>query len=176
MGPATVSFRAPWSALLTGISVGSTVILVAVAALQVAVIPHDLLNGIPVLLGAALPVVALLGCALYTIRGYEVDSTAIFVQRLMWRTAIPLANLQRAWASSDAVARSLRLFGNGGLLSISGLFRNKRLGLYRAFAADPKRAVVLEFATRKVVLTPESPSAFLDHLRLVAPQIQIINA
>lgn len=171
MNPATVFFRAPWSAFLTWLSVGSTILLVAVAALLVAVLPHDLLNGIPVLLAITLPIVVLMGCVLYTIRGYEVAHTAIFVQRLLWHTAIPLADLQRAWASPDAMAGSFRLFGNGGLLSISGLFRNRRLGLYRAFATDPKRAVVLEFATRKVVLTPESPSVFLDHLRRVAPQI-----
>ncbi len=173
MNPDAVSFRAPWSTLLTWLSVGSAGILVAVAALQVAVIPHDLLNGVPVLLAATLPVGTLLVCALYTIRGYQIDGDAIYVQRLLWRTEIPLADLQRAWASPDAMAASLRLFGNGGLFSISGLFRSKRLGRYRVFATDPKLAVVLEFATRKVVLTPDSPSAFLERLRQVAPSAQI---
>jgi hypothetical protein len=153
--------------------VGSAGILVAVAALQVAVIPHDLLNGAPVLLATTLPVVVLLACALYTIRGYQIDRDAIHVQRLLWRTEIPLAGLQRAWAAPDAMAGSLRLLGNGGLFSISGLFRSKRLGRYRVFATDPKLAVVLEFATRKVVLTPDSPSSFLGHLRQVAPSAQI---
>ena len=176
MSAATVYFRAPWPALLTWLSVGSTVMLVAVAALLVAVIPHQLLNGLPLLFASALPVVILVGCALYTIRGYEVGPSAVFVQRLFWRTQIPLTDLRRACASSDAMGGSLRLFGNGGLFSISGLFRNRRLGRYRAFATDPKRAVVLEFATRKVVLTPESPAAFLDHLRQISPMIQITTS
>ncbi len=170
----TATFRAPWPARLTWLSLGSTVVLAGVAILQAAVIPRTVLNGIPYLLGIALPAVALVGCALYTIKGYEVDSTAVYVQRLLWRTPIPLAGLQRAWASPEAMAGSLRFFGNGGLFSISGLFRNQRLGSYRAFATDPTRAVVLDFASRKVVLTPDSPAAFLDHLRQVAPATQIL--
>lgn len=167
------AFGAPWSASLTWLSIGSTVLLAGVAILQAAVVSRSVLYGIPFLLGIVLPGAALVGCAFYTIRGYEVDSTAVHVQRLLWRTQIPLAGLERAWASPEAMAGSIRLFGNGGLFSFSGLFRNRRLGSYRAFATDPKRAVVLEFAARKVVLTPDSPTAFLDHLRRVAPATQI---
>jgi hypothetical protein len=174
VNPSTATFRAPWPASLTWLSIGSTALLVGVAILQATVIPRTVLNGIPYLLGIVLPATALVGCALYTIKGYEVDSTAVYVQRLLWRTQIPLAGLERAWASPEAMAGSIRFFGNGGLFSISGLFRNKRLGSYRAFATDPTRAVVLDFASRKVVLTPESPAAFLDHLRRVAPATHIL--
>ena len=96
-----------------------------------------------------LPGTALVGCALFTIRGYEVDSTAVYVQRLLWRTQIPLAGLELAWASPEAMAGSIRLFGNGGLFSFSGLFRNRRLRSYRAFATDPALAVVLESSRRE---------------------------
>jgi hypothetical protein len=34
--------------------------------------------------------------------------------------------------------------------------------------------VVLDFASRKVVLTPDSPAAFLDRLRQVAPATEIL--
>lgn len=172
MNSPTATFRAPWPASLRWLTIASTVLLASVAILQAAVVPRSILYGVPHLLGIVLPAVVLFGCALYTIRGYEVDSTAVYVQRLLWRTPIPLAGLERAWASPEAMAGSIRLFGNGGLFSFSGLFRNRHLGSYRAFATDPTRAVVLEFAGRKVVLTPDSPAAFLDRLRHAAPATQ----
>jgi hypothetical protein len=52
---------------------------------------------------------------------------------------------------------SIRTFGNGGLFGFIGLFRNKKLGRYRAFATDEKNAVVLRFATHTLVITPEQP-------------------
>jgi len=71
---------------------------------------------------------------------------------------------------------SLRLFGNGGLFSSSGLFWNRRLGRYRAFATDPGNAVVLEFPDRTLVVTPESPSGFLAALKLYRPYARIGEA
>ena len=41
------------------------------------------------------------------------------------------------------------------------------------FATDPKLAVVLELAERKVVVTPESPAAFLSQLQLACPSVRI---
>ncbi len=49
---------------------------------------------------------------------------------------------------------SIRTFGNGGLFCFSGRFRNRKLGSYRAFATDPKLAVVLRFPDKIVVVTP----------------------
>ncbi len=43
---------------------------------------------------------------------------------------------------------SLRLFGNGGMFSITGLYRNRALGNYRAFVTDLKKTVVLRFMKR----------------------------
>jgi hypothetical protein len=156
--------------------VGATVLLGGISALQAFVVPRDLLGGWPWLLGTALPATILVVSALFVVRGYTIDPAAVRVQRLLWETAIPLESLQRAWASPDAMSGSFRLFGNGGLFSVTGLFRNRRLGKYRAFAMDPKRAVVLEFSTRKVVVTPDSPEQFLSQLQLVCPTLGTTQA
>jgi hypothetical protein len=63
------------------------------------------------------------------------------------------------------MARSLRLFGNGGLLSYSGYFWNRKTGRYRAFATDPSRAVVLSYRKRKIIITPDDPQRFIVRLR-----------
>jgi hypothetical protein len=53
------------------------------------------------------------------------------------------------------------LFGNGGLFSFTGLFRNRSLGTYRAFLTDLHRTVVLHFSKRTVVLSPSAPDDFV---------------
>jgi len=60
---------------------------------------------------------------------------------------------------------SLRLFGNGGLFAITGWFWNRKLGRYRAFATDPARAVVLRYATRRILLTPDDVQKFIVLMR-----------
>ncbi len=52
----------------------------------------------------------------------------------------------------------------GGLFSFTGSFRNKALGAYRAFVTDPHRTVVLRFPKRTVIVSPDSPEAFLHEI------------
>ena len=67
--------------------------------------------------------------------------------------------------SPDAMRRSLRTFGNGGVFGFTGWFYNSRLGRYRAWVTDPKRAVVLVFPDRTIVVSPGRPHLFVDELR-----------
>jgi hypothetical protein len=111
-----------------------------------------------------IPLLILGGAALFTIRGYTLSSDAIFVRRLLWETRLPLAQLQSARFEPRAMRWSLRLFGNGGVFSFSGLFRNKTLGLYRAFVTDLHRTVVLHFPKRTIVLSPSDPAEFVRQI------------
>ena len=61
----------------------------------------------------------------------------------------------------NAMKGSIRTFGNGGFFSFSGRFRNSQLGSYRAFATDPKRAVVIKTEKRTFVITPQDPDDFI---------------
>jgi hypothetical protein len=60
-----------------------------------------------------------------------------------------------------AVEGSMRIFGNGGFFAFTGLFRNRKLGSYRAYATDSKKAVVLRWPGRTVVVTPDDPQKFV---------------
>jgi hypothetical protein len=168
----TPVFGAPWATSVKALSWGATILLVGISVLQAFALPRQLLGGWPWLLGTTLPAGVALVSALFVIRGYALEPSVLRIQRLLWVTSIPLESLQRAWASPEAMSGSLRLFGNGGLFSITGVLRNERLGRYRAFAMDPKRAVVLEFLTRKIVVTPDSPELFLRQLELVCPSVR----
>lgn len=101
---------------------------------------------------ALLPLVVVAVCALFTVRGYVVTADALLVRRLLWNTRLPwtgAAALQSVQAEPDAMRGSIRLWGNGGMYSFTGLFRSKALGSYRAFVMDRHRTVVLRFADRK---------------------------
>lgn len=113
---------------------------------------------------ALIPLVIVFGGALFTIRGYTVTADAILIHRLFWMTRLPLAGLQSAQFDPNAMRCSIRLLGNGGLFSFAGFFRNKPLGIYRAFVTDPRQAVVLRFPARTVVVSPSDPERFVHQI------------
>lgn len=87
-----------------------------------------------------------------------------------------LDGLERIWLDPGACKGSPRVFGNGGLYSFNGLFRNEKFGTYRRFATDRSRAVVLRLARRVVVITPAAPDAFIEHMQQVFPGVSVEQA
>jgi hypothetical protein len=166
-------FRAPWSTALKVVSGLGTLLLTGVAA---ALVGSDPPEGTPRAVTtaiAALLVAVVAVAALLSVRGYVLTPGALLVERLFWRTSLPLHDIRSARRAPELLRRSVRMFGNGGLFSFSGLFAGSRVGRYRAFATDPRRAVLLEFPDRKVLVTPESPSAFLEALSKLHPEAEI---
>jgi hypothetical protein len=156
-------YEAPWSTSLIVMSAFTTLLCMGVSAgaWWAAVAKHQ---AAPVRSVALLPLAILFCTALFTIRGYAITSEAILVHRLLWSTSLPRLGLQSAQVEPDAMRGSIRTFGNGGAFSFSGFYYNKRLGSYRAFVTDPRRAVVLRYATRRVVLSPVVPQDFVSNL------------
>jgi hypothetical protein len=103
------------------------------------------------------------GCALLAIRGYTVTPDAILIHRWFWATRLPLASLEAAWFDPRAMRWSFR-FGNPGFFSLTGFYRNKFFGAYRAFATDGRLTVVLQFSDRTVVVSPVAPEDFVDEV------------
>ena len=148
-------YKAPWSTLLIVISSAVTAICLAIAV-QLFVSGSS---------WAALgPLAIVFGGLLFTVRGYTVTSEAILVRRLFWSTRLPLSGLESAEVAPDIMRGGLRLFGNGGLFSFTGLFRNRTLGSYRAFVTDQHRTVVLHFPKRTVVVSPSTPEDFVHDI------------
>jgi hypothetical protein len=124
-------------------------------------------SGRPFARARAGPLVALVVvgiAALWTVRGYSVTPDRILVHRLLWATRLPRAGLTSATYAPDAMARSIRLFGNGGLFGVVGWFSNRQLGRYRAWVTDPRHTVVLRWADRTVVVSPSPPELFVESL------------
>lgn len=150
-----MSFKAPWCKALWISSALATVIIGLVGWFAGRDAPGAigwLVRGLPfLLLGGALP---------FVVRGYTITPHEVRVHRLLWHDRLPREGLISATADPRAMSGSLRLFGNGGLFAITGLYRNAALGRFRAFVNDPKLSVILRYANRTVVLAPEDPERF----------------
>jgi hypothetical protein len=169
-------FGAPWG---TTLSIATPVGIVALLGLPVAIAlvpPAGGASALVVAITAVVDLAVLAVSVLFLIRGYRLDDRGLHVERLLWSDRIPLTELRRAWPDPEAMSKSLRLFGNSGFFCIAGLFSNRKLGRYRAFATDPRRGVVLQSAERTVVVTPDEPVRFLAALGTLAPQAEVLSS
>jgi hypothetical protein len=160
-------YAAPWGKLLIWTSMVASAICVGVTISIAIMVPSDTDFTGPVRWIALLPVVIVLITLLFMVRGYVVTADEIVVERPFWSTRFERARLHSASIDPEALRGSLRLFGNGGMFSFTGLFWNSKLGRFRAFITDPRRSVILRFADRIVVISPADPDAFV---RDVAPR------
>lgn len=159
---APIEFRAPWCKELKTATIISIVILAGVALAGL------LVKQMPLAVAAALiglPLLVIVASLLSMVRGYVLTDAAIIVRRGGWDTRLPLAGLHSVAGDVEAMQRSIRLFGNGGLFSFSGEFWNRKLRRYRALATDPSRAVVLRYPKRTIVITPHDPQHFIMRAR-----------
>jgi PH (Pleckstrin Homology) domain-containing protein len=170
---------APWPTALKVVSLLATAVLAGVSYAMFRAIPTG--TRVPyaqefgTVMAFVCPVIALIAL-LFIVRSYEIDPDELGIERLFWTTRISLAGLTRAWHDPAAMKRSIRVFGNGGLYSITGLYRNRTLGTYRAFVTDPKRSVILALPKRVVVISPADPRAFLQLLAARCPGVRIDGA
>ena len=164
---------APWPVSLKLVSALGSVALLAAgfAAYRAIPVPTGFIHqfGLAV---ACVPIALLAGSLGFIVRGYEVKVTDLYIERLFTSTRIPLAGLSRVWLEPKVCKGSLRVFGNGGLFSFTGLYYNKKLGRYRLFATDFSHAVVLVLPQRVVVVTPANPQTFIDHLKHRFPGVE----
>ncbi|HCR31737.1 MAG TPA: hypothetical protein DIV79_17170 [Opitutae bacterium] len=101
----------------------------------------------------------------FSIRNYQLLESTLLIQRIGWKSTIDLTDLKSVQVDPTAMSKSIRLFGNGGLFCFAGIFRNNKLGRYRALATSPKNSVILRFPNRTVVVTPEDPDGFAEMIK-----------
>jgi hypothetical protein len=160
-------FSAPWSRSLSFATTLAVAVLLAVMLAGLLTGPRQLLLWRVAMVGV--PLAVLLGALPFMVRGYLLTERHIEVRRLGWSTVLPLAGLVSVSGEPDGLRGSLRLFGNGGLFAISGVFWNRRLGRFRAYATDPGRVVLLRYRDgRKIVVTPDDVQHFIVRVRGLA--------
>ena len=156
------TYGAKWGRTLILMSIFVTVLCVGVSCLTLVVlanIPQPALAAVQ-----WLPMALLTFCLPFVVRSYTITDEAILIRRLLWTTRLDRAGLTSAKVLPDAMRGSIRTCGNGGGFSITGWYWSKRLGFYRAFVTDLKRTVVLRFADKTVVLSPDEPADFVREL------------
>jgi hypothetical protein len=154
---------APWSAAVKWISAVTVVALLGVAV----VVSWCLPAGTPALARwaiALVPPLIVFGTLLFVVRGYVLGPGELRILRLGWQNRIPLAEVVAVAADPEAMRGSIRLCGSGGLFGFLGWFRNRTLGVYRAYATNPRNAVVIRLRQRTLLVTPENPAAFVREL------------
>lgn len=157
-----MSFDAPWGTSLRWMTAVTVAVLLALAAFGAATSGGDAYR---LLALTVLPLAILLGAIPFSILGYRITGDFLLIRRPLWTTRVDLCGLREVRADPKAMSGSLRLFGNGGLFSFTGRFRNSSLGSYRAWVTDPARAVVLELPGRTVVVSPDRPAEMAGILR-----------
>jgi hypothetical protein len=161
MAHSSIEFRAPWSKTLRASTIMSCAILSMMGVLPWLI---DRSSAVTYSL-SALSLLVVLATLPFRVRGYVLTDGALLVKRGGWMTQLPLAGLQSVSGDVEAMRGSVRIFGNGGLFSITGEFWNRRLGRYRALATDPSRAVILRYPRRVIVITPHDPQHFIMRAR-----------
>jgi len=154
-------YAAPWWKLLFGVTVFAVAVCVGVSIAVTIAARAEGEFATPVKLAVVLPLIIVAISALFMVRGYAVTADEIVVRRPVLSKHFERARLQSAAVDPEALRGSIRLFGNGGLFSFSGIFRSSKLGRYRAYVTDPGRSVILRFADRVVVISPADPDAFV---------------
>jgi hypothetical protein len=170
-----VPFRAPWSAALALMTAVCAVICFFLSLVGVLIgfgssgaLRSLGMSMVPPWVGWLLMLVPLLttaASAAFMVRGYVVTDVSLIVKRLGWQSRLDLSRLISATVDANALEGSVRIFGNGGFFVFTGLFRNKKLGVYRAFATDTTKAVVLRFSGKTVVVTPDDPQKFAAEIK-----------
>src|SRR5262249_46960140 len=138
---------ASWPTSLKASSFIATALLVGAGFAVVKAIPRGtrvaFAETVGTLIAFVPPLIALTALP-YIVRVYELGTSGVLIQRLLGSSSVPLEGLSRAWQDPEFMRRSLRVWGNGGLYSVTGIYQNAALGRYRAFVTDPGQAVVME--------------------------------
>lgn len=165
-----VAFNAPWAAPLTVMTTACCVICLGIPGAGVIIVLGGKIAWLPDLppwvgwVFCVLPILTMAGTALFMVRGYVLTSEALLIRRLIWTNRFELSQFLSATVDANAVNGAIRIFGNGGFFAFTGMYRNSQLGIFRAYATDTKRAVVLRFSGKTLVITPDDPPKFVREI------------
>ena len=167
---------APWPTFLKVSSCLASVLLLGVGVAAARAIPQGTQVPYAEAFGALVafvpPAIAVFA-ALFIVTGYDLEPGRLRIRRLLWSTPVPLKGLHHIYTDPAIMKCSIRLFGNGGLFSFTGLYRNRALGRYRAFVTDPGHSVALFLQDRIVVISPADSADFLHSVRSHFPGVQV---
>jgi len=124
---------------------------------------------VPVLL-AAMGLTAWLTKAMAP-RGYELDDIELRIDRAVRPITVPLRDILEVTRLEDGLLRrSARLMGTSGFYGYYGLFWNRKLGRYRAYATRLNGLVGVRTERTLYALSPDDPEDFIATLGALLPR------
>jgi hypothetical protein len=158
-----IRFTAPWSVAVKIVTMIVLALLLGVSLVGLTVMPANVAFAARVMM-LVMPLAIVAGALPFIVRGYVLRDGELLIERLGWRNRVPLNTVVSATADPDAILGSIRLCGSGGLFGFFGWFRNRKLGVYRAYGTDPKLSVVVKLTNRTIVVTPHDPHRFVAEM------------
>ncbi len=161
-------YRAPWDSLLKRTTI---IVLVFLAGITMVVLRNPYLPDAPKMGIPAIAVATVALCWAFAPRGYEIEGNRLIIRQNLGSKEYDLRGLQNIETSANAMPLlgAVRVFGVGGLFGYYGRYYRSGLGFFTAWVTDRSRTVVLKFAGRTVVISPDDPKAFTDEIRTVVP-------
>ncbi len=104
-------------------------------------------------------------CFLYSPTAFEIRNNRLIVFRNLGKKSFgPIDKCISI--ENDEPSFGIRLWGNGGLFSATGIYWNKRYGSFRAYVTNSRRSylVLVETPSHKIVLSPEKPVEFVKYI------------
>jgi hypothetical protein len=99
------------------------------------------------------------------IRAYRLEGRELVVVRPVFPVRHSLEGLESIEPDRDPFSGARKRRGNDGLGAVSGTFRSRKLGDFRAYVTDREQGVVLRTAAGTFVVSPAQPAIFIDAVR-----------
>ena len=108
-----------------------------------------------------LSVIVLICYWFWTPVGYELTGGQLVVSFRIGRKRY--SPVVKCSAVVTPLRAAIRLFGNGGLFAGSGVFWNRKYGVFRAYvtSSKPRDLVMVETTAAKIFISPADPQAWL---------------
>lgn len=166
MPPPRCEYSAPWGRAIRIITPLTVIlVLLATAGLVAAALFDPRTPRWALLLGLATLGGVLAVPGLFLVRGYRLEGgDQLVILRPFHVTRLSLSGLLAAELRPEAFKGLVLRAGNGGLGGFIGWFWSRSLGGFRAWVTDPERCVLLRFTDRRVIISPDDPTAFIAAL------------
>ena len=158
-----IRFTAPWSLTVKIVTLVVLALLLGVSLIGLTAMPANVPFAARVMM-VVMPLAIVVGTLPFMVNGYVLREDELLIERFGWCNHVPFNTVISAKADLDAIRGSIRLCGSGGLFGFFGWFRNRKLGVYRAYGTDPARSVVVKLSHRTIVVTPDDPNRFVAEI------------
>ncbi|HWF20220.1 MAG TPA: PH domain-containing protein [Verrucomicrobiae bacterium] len=101
----------------------------------------------------------------FRIRSYEINSGNLVVHVGFGKKIFPLNGLQNVSLEERPFAGATKDAAMAGIWSYCGIFSSQKFGTFHAYATTPAQGALLTWADKKVLVTPDDTTRFMQSLK-----------